>query len=107
MRHVGHFSVMDGAPRRVGDTATMTHIGTLHGDHFSAERDGRDLKLFSNHDEYGAPAQREFPSEEGTSGIRSTAGAGLDAAPESLAELNAMHRRHHAAAGHVRPRRRA
>jgi hypothetical protein len=101
-RYIGRFTCMDadsGFGRRVGDTATMTHIGSLHGHHFSAERDGADLKLFSAHDEYGQPALREM-AEQGTSGIRSSAG---DAAPLSLAELNAMYAKSHAVG--IRPRR--
>jgi hypothetical protein len=58
---------------------TMTHIGTPHGDHFSAERDGHELKLYSTTGDYGEPATREM-AVDGTSGIRTSAGGSLDSA---------------------------
>lgn len=110
-RFVGRFQMADGAMRRLPtpprDNATMTHIGTLHGDHFSAERDGRELKLYSTTGDYGQPAQREMATE-GTSGIRTTAGdARRDhgyCSDQTPASLNAMASDHYPIG--IRPRSR-
>lgn len=91
-RYLGRFAVCDsdgGFGRRVGDNATMKHIGTLHGAHMSAERsDDGDLKLYSTTDDYGNP------------GTRTAAG---DTAPLSLVELNQLYAKSHAVG--IRPRR--
>jgi len=55
----------------------------------TAEWDGADLKVYPHHDEHSPPVERRPgtagwpPHEEGSSGIRSTAAAGLsDARPK-------------------------
>jgi hypothetical protein len=98
MGYIGRFACHDtGRHRRIDDTALRTHPATYHGGHFSAEKDGEELKIFSHHDEHGQPA-RENPisHEEGRIGIRSSAASGIDAICDvTLDELNAMHREHY------------
>jgi hypothetical protein len=107
-RYIGRFEVMDGRARRVGDDALRTHVASFHGDHFMAEREGKDLRVHMMHDEYGQPSRPSpFQHEEGTSQIRSTAGARLDhgyVSDQSPAELNALYLRTRGAVG-LRPRR--
>jgi hypothetical protein len=72
----------------------MHHVATFHGEHFSSDRDGGDLRVFSHTDDNGMPVTRFV--EEGTSGIRSSAAAGTDAISTlSLDELNSLHREHY------------
>jgi len=102
-RYIGRFAVIDGPGRRhtpVSDEAGMTRIATFPGEHYSAERDGGELHIYAHHDEHGQPAKR-FGTEEGTSGIRSSAGASLDArrvphaestlAPKTPGDLQRIH----------------
>jgi hypothetical protein len=83
-RHLGRYAVMDGVGRRVGDDALRTHLASFHGPSFAVERDGDD-RVQILHDEYGNPVRENvLHHEEGTSGIRSTAG---DAAPQTRVEF--------------------
>jgi hypothetical protein len=111
--YLGRFSVIDGKTRRIasspietrwyaGDSALRTHIASFHGNHFVAERDGQDLHVHMLHDENGRPAlENPLHHQEGTSGLRSSAGSGLDAigGVSSLTELNAMNSKHWAGIG--------
>ena len=103
-RFVGRFAVIDGPGRthtRVHDAAGMTRIATFPGEHYSAERDGGELHIYAHHDEHGQPAKR-FGREEGTTGIRSSAGSSLvdtragrhaenPRGPQSIADLRRIH----------------
>jgi hypothetical protein len=102
-RFVGRFSVIDGVQRRVTtDEARKTRVASFPGEHFSAEHEDGQLHVYAHMDEHGNPA-RKFGEVEGTSGVRSTGGSGLDAGCVggigSVAELNAMNAKHYAGVG--------
>jgi hypothetical protein len=110
-RYIGRFAVMDGIVRRlprpsVDASASLVHVGSFHGSHYTAERGvSGNLEIFAAVDDWGNAAQREM-SVEGTSGIRSSAGTRLDSAgPQSIAELNQLYARTRGAVG-LRPTRR-
>ena len=102
-RYLGRFAVIDGFARRT-DSAIKTHVASFHGNHFVAERDGQNLHVHMLHDETGRPAlENPLHHEEGTSGIRSSAGSRLDSGCVggigSVAELNAMNAKHWSSIG--------
>lgn len=100
-RIIGKFRVHDAA-------GGMAHVATFHGEHFSGDRDGGDLKIYAHRDEHGMPVKRF--SEEGTSGIRSSVGlndarpdprapatdAENPAGPRTIADLQRIHDQHFA-----------
>jgi hypothetical protein len=110
-RFIGRFSVIDGKAKRIasfpgehfetrwyqGDEARKTRIASFPGEHYSSEVENSQLHVYSHTDEHGNPAKR-FGEVEGTSGIRSTAGSGLDTwsvgPVRSISELNALHTKH-------------
>jgi hypothetical protein len=117
MRYLGRFSVIDGRAKRLPtftgehsttrwyqiDEARKMKIATFPGEHYSSEMENGELHVYSHVDENGNPA-RKFGNEEGSSGIRSSAGSGLDTAGGvggigSIAELNAMNAKHYAGIG--------
>ena len=104
---LGRFAFIDGFARRT-DSALKTHVASFHGNHFVAERDGQNLHVHMLHDETGRPAlENPLHHEEGTSGIRSSAGGRLDAGiggVDSITELNAMNRKAYAGIGVRRAR---
>jgi hypothetical protein len=95
-KNLGRFSIMDGRATRIAaDEARKTKIATFPGEHYSSELENGQLHVYSHTDEHGNPAKK-FGEPEGTSGIRSSAGSGLDAIGGigSLTELNAMNSKH-------------
>jgi len=92
-KFIGRFAVMDNkgyrigndqiridvihndAPRMTADGSIKTKIASFNGSHFSAEHDtDGNMSVFAHTDEQGRPAQK-FGNEEGTSGIKSSAGS--------------------------------
>jgi hypothetical protein len=107
-KNLGRFSIMDGRATRIAaDEARKTKIATFPGEHYSSELENGQLHVYSHTDEHGNPAKK-FGEPEGTSGIRSSAGGGLDAwcvgPVKSISELNALHSKHHEGVGRIRPR---
>jgi hypothetical protein len=109
-RFLGRYSVVDGVHRRVTtDEARKTRVASFPGEHYSAEHEDGMLHVYSHTDELGRPA-RKFGNEEGSSGIRSSAGSGLDTAGGvggigSIADLNALHLKYHEGVGRIMRRR--
>jgi hypothetical protein len=87
------------------DEARKTRVATFPGEHYSAEHEEGNLHVYAHTDEHGIPARR-FGAEQGTSGIRSTAGdarpgrvphAESPLAPRTPADLRRIHEQHFAA----------
>jgi hypothetical protein len=118
-RYLGRFAILDGRATRipqfpgehfqtrwyqnvVTDEARKVHVASFPGEHYSSEMENGQLHIYSHTDELGRPAKK-FGETEGTSGIRSTAGSGLDAwsvgPVRSISELNAMNAKHYAGIG--------
>ena len=100
-RFIGRYVVRD-APQRMSDTQQpgIAKMATFYGGHVHAEHDGDEMHVFGSFSEMGQPSKR-FGAEEGTSGIRSTAGdarsnaapthAESPAGPKTIADLQKIH----------------
>jgi hypothetical protein len=121
-RYLGRFSVIDGRAERIRDVeelhihlpdlyardeARKVHVATFPG-HHSAEHENGQLHIYAHVDELGNPAKK-FGEPEGTSGIRSSASSGRDTGYVggigSIADLNALHLKHHEGVGRIMRRR--
>ena len=86
-RQEGNVGPYSNAGRGLAPGAGPNKLATFHGHHYSTEVRNGELHVLEHRDEKGMPAQRpDGVEEEGTSGIRSSAGGSIDTRTSRHAE---------------------